>query len=379
MIEFLNHGLTYIVPFLIILTVLVFVHEFGHYLIARWNRVRVEVFSIGFGPEVFGWWDRAGTRWKFSAIPLGGYVKMFGDSDASSGLPAAGLARLAPSDREVSFHYKRLGQRAAIVAAGPGANFLFAVMLLAILFTTYGQPFTPAEVGQVQPGSAAEQGGIHPGDVILSLDGSTVQRFEDVQQIVRLNPGVPMTIVVRRDGKEQTLHVTPSRTELTDRFGNHYQIGLLGIARSGMEYVKRDPATAIVQAGAETWDLSVSTLKALWQIIIGTRATDELGGPLRIAQMSGEVAQGGVVAVLWFMAVLSINLGLINLFPVPVLDGGHLLFYAAEAVRGKPLGQRAQEYGFRIGLALVLTLMVFATWNDLVHLRIVEFVKGLVT
>jgi len=379
MIEFLNHGLTYIVPFLIILTVLVFVHEFGHYLIARWNRVRVEVFSIGFGPEVFGWWDRAGTRWKFSAIPLGGYVKMFGDSDASSGLPAAGLARLAPSDREVSFHYKRLGQRAAIVAAGPGANFLFAVMLLAILFTTYGQPFTPAEVGQVQPGSAAEQGGIHPGDVILSLDGSTVQRFEDVQQIVRLNPGVPMTIVVRRDGQEQTLHVTPSRTELTDRFGNHYQIGLLGIARSGMEYVKRDPATAIVQAGAETWDLSVSTLKALWQIIIGTRATDELGGPLRIAQMSGEVAQGGVVAVLWFMAVLSINLGLINLFPVPVLDGGHLLFYAAEAVRGKPLGQRAQEYGFRIGLALVLTLMVFATWNDLVHLRIVEFVKGLVT
>jgi regulator of sigma E protease len=379
MIEFLNHGLTYIVPFLIILTVLVFVHEFGHYLIARWNGVRVEVFSIGFGPEVFGWWDRAGTRWKFSTIPLGGYVKMFGDSDASSGLPVPGLARLAPAERDVSFHYKRLGQRAAIVAAGPAANFLFAVVVLAILFTTYGQPFTPAEVGQVQPGSAAEQGGVHPGDVILSIDGSTVQRFEDVQQIVRLNPGVPMTIVVKRDGEEQTLNVTPSRTELTDRFGNHYQIGLLGIARSGMEYVKRDPASALIQAGTETWDLSVSTLKAMWQIIIGTRATDELGGPLRIAQMSGEVAQGGVVAVLWFMAVLSINLGLINLFPVPVLDGGHLLFYAAEAVRGKPLGQRAQEYGFRIGLALVLTLMVFATWNDLVHLRIVEFVKGLVT
>jgi regulator of sigma E protease len=379
MIEYLNHGLTYIIPFLIILTVLVFVHEFGHFLIARWNGVRVEVFSIGFGPEVFGWWDRTGTRWKFSTIPLGGYVKMFGDSDASSGLPVPGLARLAPAEREVSFHYKRLGQRAAIVAAGPAANFLFAVAVLAILFTTYGQPFTPAEVGQVQPGSAAEQGGIQPGDVIRSLDGSTVHRFEDVQQIVRLNPGVPMSIVVSRDGQEQTLRVTPSQTELTDRFGNHYQIGLLGIARSGMEYVKRDPATAIIQAGAETWNLSVSTLKAIWQIIIGTRATDELGGPLRIAQMSGEVAQGGVVAVLWFMAVLSINLGLINLFPVPVLDGGHLLFYAAEALRGKPLDQRAQEYGFRIGLALVLTLMVFATWNDLVHLRIVEFVKGLVS
>lgn len=379
MIEFLHHGLTYIVPFLLILTVLVFVHEFGHYLIARWNGVRVEVFSIGFGSELFGWWDSAGTRWKFSTIPLGGYVKMFGDSDASSGLPVAGLARLAQAERDVSFHYKRLGQRAAIVAAGPAANFVFAIMVLAVLFMTIGQPFTPAEVGQVQPGSAAERGGIHPGDVMLRIDGGSVARFEDVQQAVRLNPGVPMDMVVRRDGQEIELHVTPSKTELTDRLGNHYEIGLLGVARGGMEYVKRDPVTAFLQAGDETWDLSVATLKAMWQIVIGTRAMDELGGPLRIAQMSGEVAQGGMVAVLWFMAVLSINLGLINLFPVPVLDGGHLLFYAAEAVRGKPLGQRAQEYGFRIGLALVLTLMVFATWNDLVHLRIVEFVKGLVT
>ena len=379
MIEFLHHGLTYLVPFLLILTVLVFVHEFGHYLIARWNGVRVEVFSIGFGAELFGWWDSAGTRWKFSTIPLGGYVKMFGDADASSGLPAAGLARLGQTEREVSFHYKRLGQRAAIVAAGPAANFVFAIAVLAVLFMTFGQPYTPAEVGQVQPGSAAEEGGMRPGDVMLSIDGRHIARFEDVQQAVRLNPGTPMTIVVRRDGREIELHITPSRTELTDRFGNRYEIGLLGIARSGMEYVKRDPLTALLQAGSETWDLSVGTLRAMWQIVIGTRAVDELGGPLRIAQMSGEVAQGGIVAVLWFMAVLSINLGLINLFPVPVLDGGHLLFYAAEAVRGKPLGHRAQEYGFRIGLALVLTLMVFATWNDLVHLRIVEFVKGLVT
>jgi regulator of sigma E protease len=365
------HNLFYsVLWFIVILTVLVFVHEFGHYIVARWNRVRIEVFSIGFGPELFGWWDRAGTRWKFSAIPLGGYVKMFGDSDPSSGLPAAGLSRLTPAERDLSFHYKRLGQRTAIVAAGPAANFVFAIVALAILFMTYGQPFTPAEVGQVQPGSAAEQGGIRSGDVILKINGTPVQRFEDVQQTVRLNPGVPMTIVVRRDGEEKTLHVTPSRTELTDRFGNHYEIGLLGISRSGVEYIKRDPATAVVQAGAETWNMTAGTLQALWQIVKGTRATDELGGPLRIAQMSGEVAQDGVVAVLWFMAVLSINLGLINLFPVPVLDGGHLLFYAAEALRGKPLGQRAQEYGFRIGLALVLTLMVFATWNDLIHLGI---------
>ncbi len=356
--------------FLIVLTVLVFVHEFGHYAIARWNGVRIDVFSIGFGPELFGWWDSAGTRWKFSTIPLGGYVKMFGDSDASSGQPLPGLGRLAQTERNVSFHYKRLGQRAAIVAAGPAANFAFAIVVLAVLFMTFGQPYTPAEVGQVQPGSAAEEGGIRAGDVILSIDGQAVARFEDVQQTVRMNPGLAMAIVVKRDAQTLTLQVTPTRTEVTDRFGNHYEIGLLGIARSGMEYVKRDPVTAVYQAVGETWNLSASTLQAMWQMVKGTRTTDELGGPLRIAQMSGEVARGGIAPILTFMALLSVSLGLINLFPVPILDGGHLLFYAAEAIRGKPLGQKAQEYGFRIGLALVLTLMVFTTWNDLVHIGI---------
>ena len=365
--------------FLIVLTVLVFVHEFGHYAIARWNGVRIDVFSIGFGPELFGWWDRAGTRWKFSTIPLGGYVKMFGDSDASSGQPLPGLGRLAQGERNVSFHYKRLGQRAAIVAAGPAANFAFAIVVLTVLFMTFGQPYTPAEVGQVQPGSAAEQGGIRAGDVILSIDGQAVARFEDVQQAVRMNPGVAMAIAVRREAKTLTLQVTPARTEVTDRFGNRYEIGLLGIARSGMEYVKRDPVTALYQAVGETWNLSASTLQAMWQMVKGTRTTDELGGPLRIAQMSGEVARGGIAPILTFMALLSVSLGLINLFPVPILDGGHLLFYAAEAIRGRPLGQKAQEFGFRIGLALVLTLMVFTTWNDLRLNGFFKFVKGLVS
>lgn len=374
----LSGGLGYIVPFLIVLTVLVFVHELGHYLVARRNGVRIEVFSIGFGPEIFGWYDRSGTRWKFSAVPLGGYVKMFGDSDASS-MPSGAIREMSEADRAVSFHHKRLGQRSAVVAAGPVANFVFAIVVLAVLFATVGQPFTPADVGQVQPNSAAEQGGIKPGDTILQIDGQRIERFEDVQQAVRLNDGAPMQIMVRRNGQDITLSVTPQQTQLTDRFGNVHRIGLLGIGRNGVDYVRRDPATAVWRAAEETWNLSTGTLKAVWQMIIGSRTTDELGGPIAIGKMAGEVAQGGAVPLIWFMAVLSVNLGLINLFPIPVLDGGHLLFYAAEAVRGKPLGQKAQEYGFRIGLALVLTLMVFATWNDLVHLRIVEFFKGLIT
>jgi regulator of sigma E protease len=379
MIGLLHHGLSYVIPFLAILTVLVFVHEFGHYLIARWNGVRVEVFSIGFGPELFGWDDRAGTRWKFSTIPLGGYVKMLGDSDPTSGLPISDIGSLSAAEQASAFHTKPLGQRAAVVTAGPAANFIFALVVLAALFMTYGEPFTPPEVGQVQPNSAAARGGIRPGDVILSIGGQKISRFEDVQQAVRDNAGVPLAIVVERGKQQLTLHVTPARTEMTDRFGDRYRIGFLGIGHSGIRYVKQGPGRAIVEAAAETWHLSAATVKAMWQIVIGTRGTSELGGPLRIAQMSGEVAQGGVVPVLWFLAVLSINLGLINLFPVPVLDGGHLLFYAAEAIRGKPLDPRTQEYGFRIGLALVLTLMVFVTWNDLVHLRIVQFVKGLMT
>jgi regulator of sigma E protease len=366
-----QHGLLAIVAFLVVLTVLVFVHELGHYLIARRNGVRVEVFSIGFGPEIFGWHDRAGTRWKLSAVPLGGYVKMFGDSDASSALPASGLPFMTEEERRVSFHHKRLGQRAAIVAAGPIANFLFAIVLFTGLFATVGQPFTPPDVGQVKEGSAADQAGIKPGDVIVRIDGAPIERFEQVQQIVRLNPGVPMVMTIKRDGAESDLTVTPQLTEITDNFGSKHRIGLLGIGRSGgMEYVRHSLPVATWRAVAETWNLTAGTLQAVGQMIIGARTTDELGGPIRIAQMSGEVASVGVVALVGFMAILSVNLGLINLFPIPVLDGGHLLFYAAEAIRGRPLGQRAQEYGFRIGLALVLTLMVFATWNDIVRLPI---------
>ncbi|HXP12805.1 MAG TPA: RIP metalloprotease RseP [Stellaceae bacterium] len=376
---FFTSGLGYIVPFLIVLTVLVFVHELGHYLVARWNGVRIDVFSIGFGPEIFGWTDRVGTRWKFSAVPLGGYVKMFGDADPASQPSPENLEQMSAAEKAVSFHHKRLMQRAAVVVAGPAANFLFAVVALSLLFATFGEPFTPPEIGQIQPGSAAEAGGLKPGDTIIAIDGHAIDRFEEVQRDVRLNTGTPMNIEVRRGDGTVSLSVTPRITTVTDRFGNQHAFGLLGIERNGVNYLRRNPVEAVWQATAETANLTTGTLTAVWQMIVGARPADEIGGPLRIAQMSGEVAQGGVVAVIWFMAVLSVNLGLINLFPVPILDGGHLLFYIAEAVRGRPLGQRAQEYGFRLGLALVLTLMVFATWNDLVHLRVIDFLKGLVS
>lgn len=369
---------TSLLSFLVVLSVLVFVHEFGHYYIARRNGVRVETFSIGFGPELFGWTDRAGTRWKVSLLPLGGFVKMFGDADPAS-TPSAHVTAMTEEEKAVSFHHKRVGQRAAVVAAGPLANFLFAIVALGVLYATAGQPFTPPDVGGVQPGSAAERAGLVPGDVIRSIDGTAIQRFEEIRQIVSLKPGLPLALTVERSGRSVALTATPEVSEMTDRFGNVHRVGLLGISRAGMDYVRHDPLTAVWQAGREVAGMVGGTFTALGQMIRGDRGTEELGGPLRIAQMSGEVAQTGAYALIWFMAFLSVNLGMINLFPVPLLDGGHLLFYAFEAVRGKPLPPRAQEYGFRIGLALVLTLMVFATWNDLVQLRVVDFVKGLIS
>ncbi len=378
MIEFLDGLLTFAVPFLIILTVLVFVHEMGHFLIARYNGVRVEVFSIGFGPEIFGWTDKAKTRWKFSAVPLGGYVKMFGDANAAS-IPSGELADMTPEDRAVAFHTKRLSQRTWIVVGGPLANFVFALIVLFGLFSTVGQPFTPPVVGEVMPESAAEAAGILPGDRIIRLNGTEIERFEDVQRIVRPSAGVSLEVVVLRGGEEIMMVMVPKQSELVDNFGNRQKIGLLGITRSGIEYVQHDVPTAVWRAGKETLELSVATLEAIGQIIVGARSAEELGGPLRIAQLSGQVAESGLVAVLWFMAVLSINLGLINLFPIPLLDGGHLLFYIIEFVQGRPLGERAQEFGFRIGIALVFSLMLFVTFNDLVQLEVFDFIKRLIT
>ncbi len=363
----LTGGLGHLVSFLLVLTVLVFVHELGHYLVARRNGVRVETFSIGFGPELFGWNDRAGTRWKFSAVPLGGFVKMFGDADPGS-LPGEHLQEMTEAERAVSFHHKRLLQRVAVVAAGPIANFILAVLLLSVIIVVRGQQVSPPDVGQVLPGSAAEAAGIKSGDVIVAIDGQPVDSFETIQRIVEVNTGTPLDLAVKRGGAEIDIRVTPKVTMETDRLGFTHQIARLGIGRKGVDFIRRNPVAAVWYAANEAWYLTTATLKAVWQMVIGLRSSDDISGPIGIFQLSGAVAQEGFIPLLGFAAMLSINLGLINLFPIPVLDGGHLLFYAAEAIRGKPLSQRAQEFGFRLGLALVLMLMVFATWNDLVRI-----------
>jgi regulator of sigma E protease len=299
---------------------------------------------------------------------------MLGDADATSS-----TIDLSRYDDEESFPSKNVWQRVAIVLAGPAANFVFAIVVLALLFVFVGRPFTPPEVGVVQEGSAAEAAGLLPDDRIVGVDGTPIESFEELQDIVRVSPDVALTFELERDGQPVFVDVTPRLSEITDRFGNTHSVGLIGVSRSGVEFRSSSPATALFEATAETYRMVAGTLQALGQMIIGSRSTDDLGGPLRIAQMSGQVAQDGLVAAIWFTAVLSINLGLINLFPIPMLDGGHLVMYAIEAARGRPLTERSQEIAFRFGLAMVVSLMVFATWNDLVNLRVVEFVKGLIS
>jgi regulator of sigma E protease len=367
----------YGLPFLCVLTVLVFIHELGHYLVARWNRVRVEVFSIGFGPEIFGWTDRAGTRWKVSLLPFGGYVRMFGEMASEETEGAEQKPALTEADRAVSFSHKRLGQRAAIVVAGPVANFLFAIVVSAILFATIGQQLTSTVVSVVTPGSAAAAAGIEPGDKIVALNGQPVSRFEDIAAAVMLGLGEPLHLKIERAGKAVELDATPQIVEQVDIFGDKHRIGQLGIQStpSGGTIVRYDPATAVWMAVVETYQRSVGMLRAIGQIVEGIRPSNEVGGVLRIAKMSGDIASRSLIDVVDFAVLLSINLGLINLFPVPLLDGGRLLFYGAEALRGRPLGPRAEEWGLRLGLALVLSLMLFATWNDLVSLNVIQFLK----
>ena len=362
----------YIVPFLIVLTIVVFFHELGHFLVARWNKVKVEAFSVGFGPELFGFNDRHGTRWKLCAVPLGGYVKFLGDANAASAPDFEGAEAMTEEEREGSFVHKRVGQRAAVVVAGPVANFILAIVIFSLIFMTFGRFVADPVVGSVDPGMPAAEAGIMPGDVILSANGTKVENFVDLQRVVAPSAGREVDIVVRRDGKELTFTLQPRMKERVDRFGNKQELSVIGIqssADAGSSRVERaGPVEAVGYAVSETWFIVSSTISYLGDIVTGRQSTDQLGGPIRIAKVSGEVATLGPVALLNLAAVLSVSIGLLNLFPIPLLDGGHLVFYAIEAIRGRPLGEAAQEIGYRLGLALVLLLMFFATFNDITQI-----------
>jgi len=367
-------------PFLVALTILVFFHELGHFWVARLAKVRVEVFSVGFGAELFGWNDKAGTRWKIGVIPLGGYVKMFGQSDLP-GDEDEDRPPLTDKEKAVSFQHKTLAQRTAIVAAGPIANFLLSVVLIAGLMATFGAARPYAGVGEMMPGSAAAEAGFEAGDRIVSIDGEAVEWFSDLVRIVSVQPEILLKIKVRRGDDEFVLTATPKRHQQLGAEGKTVEIGLLGVRYDPqqMHYERQNPLMAVWLGIQQTASLTEKTLSFLGQVISGRQGTEGIGGPLRIVQYAGITFQSGIENFILFLAVLSINLGLINLFPIPILDGGHLLFFAVEAIRGRPLGPQAQEYGFRFGLILVLILMVFVTWNDLVQLRVFEFIKELVT
>ena len=454
----------YVVPFLFVLTIVVFFHELGHFLVARWCGVRVLTFSIGFGPELFGFNDRHGTRWKVSAIPLGGYVKFFGDENAASVPDREVLDSMSEAEIRDSFFHKSVARRAAIVVAGPVANFILAIVIFATLALTLGKQVAVPRIDEVTPGTVAATAGFKPGDVVVSVDGKAMEGFSDVTRMIALNPGRALTFVVERGGERATLTATPQQREERDRFGNIQRLGVLDISGPTMparvvtikpgsaaatagfkphDLVRaidgkpvasfidlrnvvaanpektldfeveresqritlqatpsatneKDPSGATKRVGqlgisggydpadtrsihygpiaaltngvTETWFVVDRTLAYIGGVLVGRESVDQRGGPIRIAQVSGQVATAGFVALIHLAAVLSISIGLLNLFPIPLLDGGHLLFYGIEAVRGRPLSERAQEYGFRFGLAVVLLLMIFATYNDLLHL-----------
>jgi regulator of sigma E protease len=361
-----------ILVFLCVLSVVVFFHELGHFLVGRWCGVRILVFSIGFGPELAGFNDRRGTRWKISAVPLGGYVKFFGDENVASASDGSQLAAMDAKEKSVSFIGQPVLKRSAIVVAGPFANFLLAIAIFAIVFMVYGKPTqTPetmtARVDLVQPNSPAAAAGFQPGDVVLSIDGQAVGNFADMQRIVSESAGVPLAVSVERAGHQLMLTATPKIEK--DIFGNRLgRLGIQGTTSGDTKFEPVSPPQAVWLGVQETWGVIDGTLRYLGGVVTGHKSPDQLSGPIGIARVVGKAATISFSLVVHITAVISVSIGLLNLFPIPLLDGGHLLFYIIEAVRGRPLSERAQEFGFRIGLAIVLMLMIFATFNDIVHL-----------
>ena len=365
-----------LIAFICALGPLVFFHELGHYLVARWFKIPAETFSIGFGREIFGWSDRQGTRWRVAWLPLGGYVKFVGDMTPASN--PAELESIPHHLRDAAFQLRPVYQRFLVVLAGPIANFLLAILIFAAFFATVGMPRTNNAVVQIKPGGAAAVAGIKPGDRIMAIGGRDTPTFEDVSNIVILRPGERTTVVVNRNDKNLQLPIAISSAIERDRFGQEFRVGRIGISGGQRTYAKLSVGQLIPQATIYTFKLTRGMIDGLWQIITGRRGTEDIGGPIKIAQIAGQQATLGLLAFVQLLALFSINLGFINLLPVPMLDGGHLVFYAVEGIRRRPLSAQALEWAFRGGLAVILALVVFTTANDLASLGLWDRLQRLI-
>ncbi|HEY3778071.1 MAG TPA: RIP metalloprotease RseP [Rhizomicrobium sp.] len=362
----------YIVPFLLMITPIIFFHELGHFLVARACGVRIDTFSIGFGPAIVSWCDRLGTRWKIAWVPLGGYVKFFGDDNAASTPDRERIEHLSARERLVAFPLKPLYQRAMIVAAGPAANFVLAIVILTAFLIAFGTYAAAPVVSRVVPASAAAQAGFHAGDTILSVNGEAVDSFDEIRTLVWDRGGETLSVLVRRGSSTLVLHAKPKLTTM-NMIGGPQKVAILGVdgpPPSQWKHVGYGPGSALVEASRQTWSVVATTFDQLGRILSGRARAAQLSGPIGIAKISGDVAAISYLNLFRLAALISISLGLVNIFPIPILDGGHLLYYGFEAVLGRPLGARAQDVGFRLGLAVMLGLMLLAAWNDLVRLNL---------
>lgn len=363
--ELLNHLFHHFWSFVVVLSTIVFVHEFGHYIIAKWCGVKIDAFSIGFGKELFGRTDKSGTRWKLSLLPLGGYVKMYGDASEASAADEAAMEKMSEEEKLLTFHYKPLWKKAAIVAAGPMFNFILTIGVLTYFIMTTGLASIEPVAGQIMEKSAAAEAGIKKDDRILSVDDKEVKRFNDIPYYISTNLGHPVTLTILRGAETMKITLTPRMIEEEDGLGNKLKFPRIGIKSKDIKYEDVGLFSAIIEATKRTYQMCESTLRVMGQMVTGQRSVDELKGPVGIAELSGQATSKDFHTVLWLMAMLSANLGLVNLLPIPMLDGGHLTFYLAEALRGRPLAEKFQEWSMRIGMALVMTLMAFTLLNDL--------------
>lgn len=358
-----------LIPFVLVLAVVVFVHEMGHYLVGRWCGIGARAFSIGFGPELVGFNDRHGTRWKISAIPLGGYVKFVGDMSVTSDPSATAAEELSAAERRVAFHTQPVWKRAATVFAGPFFNFLLTIAVFAVMFALYGKFVTEPTVAEVRPGSPAAEAGFEPGDRFVAIDGRTVTTFGDVQRIVSGRAGVPLEFTMMRGDRQIELEATPEVSEQTDALGNTIRIGLIGVVNNEElgqpRRIEFGPVEALGEAISETGHVISRTGLFLKRFVMGREDRCQLGGPVRIAEMSGQAASMGFAWLVQLIALLSVGIGILNLLPIPPLDGGHLVFYAAEALRGRPVSERVMEGFYRVGMMMVLAFMAFVFWNDI--------------